>query len=54
VALVPDRGAAGAAAALSLGHLAILAGVAATAHRYRDAAPRGPRAFDDSGLAAPQ
>lgn len=43
LALIPDHGAAGAAAALSLANTAILAGVAATAFAYRNATARGPR-----------
>jgi O-antigen/teichoic acid export membrane protein len=41
--LIPDHGAAGAAAALSLGNIAILGCIAATAYLYRNAEPRGPR-----------
>jgi O-antigen/teichoic acid export membrane protein len=44
-ALIPEHGAAGAAAALSLGNTAILGGVAVTAYVYRNAKPRGPRAL---------
>lgn len=40
--LIPDHGAAGAAAALSLGHAGILVGIAVTAWAYRGAVPRGP------------
>jgi O-antigen/teichoic acid export membrane protein len=43
--LVPDHGAAGAAASLSIGHSCVLAGIAATAYVYRRAAPRGPGAL---------
>ena len=45
VALIPDHGAAGAAAALSIGNTIILVAIAATAYFYRDATPRGPRAL---------
>ena len=41
-ALIPDHGAAGAAAALSIGNTVILAAIAATAYLYRNAEPRGP------------
>lgn len=50
-ALIPDHGAAGAAAALSIGNTVILAAIAATAHLYRNAEPRGPRMLDDPELA---
>jgi O-antigen/teichoic acid export membrane protein len=43
LALIPDHGAAGAAAALSLANTAVLVGVAATAYAYRNAKARGPR-----------
>ena len=43
LALIPAHGAAGAAAALSLGNMAILSAIAAVAYLYRNAAPRGPR-----------
>jgi O-antigen/teichoic acid export membrane protein len=43
--LVPDHGAAGAAASLSIGHACVLAGIAVTAYVYRHARPRGPRAL---------
>jgi len=42
VALIPDHGAAGAAAALSIGNTAVLVGIAVTGYLYRDAKPRGP------------
>ena len=42
VALIPDHGAAGAAAALSIGNTAILGAVAVTAYAYRNAEPGGP------------
>ena len=45
LALIPDHGAAGAAAALSIGHTAALAGVALAAYAYRNAPPRGPRSL---------
>ncbi len=45
LALIPDHGAAGAAAALSIGHTAALVGVAITAYAYRNARPRGPRSL---------
>jgi O-antigen/teichoic acid export membrane protein len=45
LALIPDHGAAGAAAALSIGHTAALVGVALTAYAYRNARPRGPRSL---------
>lgn len=48
--LIPRHGAAGAAAALSLGNAAILAGVAATAYAYRSAPPRGPRELTEPGI----
>ena len=50
LALIPDHGAAGAAAALSLGHAAILGGVALTAYLNRRARPRGPRTLGDTDL----
>jgi O-antigen/teichoic acid export membrane protein len=51
-ALIPEHGAGGAAAALSLGNTAILGGVAVTAYVYRNAKPRGPRALrSDIGAA---
>jgi O-antigen/teichoic acid export membrane protein len=40
--LIPDHGAAGAAAALSIGNTAVLAGIAVTGYLYRNAKPRGP------------
>lgn len=43
--LIPEHGAAGAAAAISTGHTAVLAGIAVTAYLYRNAPPRGPRPF---------
>jgi len=49
-ALIPDHGAAGAAAALAVGHIATLGGIALTAYLYRNAEPRGPRALDDPEL----
>ena len=45
VALIPDHGAAGAAAALSIGNTVILGAVAVVAYAYRNAAPGGPRAL---------
>ena len=45
--LIPEHGAAGAAAALSIGNTIILVAIAVTAYLYRDAKPRGPRRFDD-------
>ena len=45
VALIPDHGAAGAAAALSIGNTAVLVGIALTAYVYRHAEPRGPAAL---------
>lgn len=50
-ALIPDHGAAGAAAALSIGNTVILAAIAATACLYRNAEPRGPRTLDEPGIA---
>jgi O-antigen/teichoic acid export membrane protein len=47
VALIPDHGAAGAAAALSIGNTAVLGGIVVTAYLYRNAKPRGPRALDE-------
>lgn len=47
VALIPDHGAAGAAAALSIGNVAILAGILLSSYLYRNAEPRGPRPLDD-------
>ena len=41
--LIPEHGAAGAAAALSIGNTIILVAIAVTAYLYRDATPRGPR-----------
>lgn len=51
--LIPDRGAAGAAASLSLGHMAILVAVAMTAYVYRNATPRGPRQLGESEAVSP-
>jgi O-antigen/teichoic acid export membrane protein len=50
VALIPDHGAAGAAAALSAGHTCVLAGIALIAYLYRNAEPRGPRPLDEPEL----
>ena len=47
-ALIPDHGPAGAAAALSIGNTAILAAIAWTAYRYRNAEPRGPRPLGET------
>ena len=49
-ALIPDHGAAGAAAALSIGNTVILVAIAATAYLYRSAEPRGPRELDEPDL----
>ena len=49
VALIPDHGAAGAAAALSIGNTAVLVGIAVTAYLYRNAKPRGPAALRQQG-----
>jgi len=46
-ALIPEHGAAGAAAALSIGNTCVLAAIAVTAFAYRRAKPRGPRALDE-------
>jgi O-antigen/teichoic acid export membrane protein len=51
--LVPDHGAAGAAASLSLGHTAVLCGIAVTAYAYRNAPPRGPRPLTEIASARP-
>jgi hypothetical protein len=51
--LIPDRGAAGAAAALSIGHSAILVAIAVTAYVYRNATPRGPRELAESEAVSP-
>jgi len=40
--LIPNHGAAGAAAALSVGHAAIFAAIVVTGYLYRNAEPRGP------------
>ena len=45
-ALIPAHGAAGAAAALSIGNMTILAAIAVTSYVYRNAEPRGPRPLD--------
>ncbi|MGH3072959.1 MAG: oligosaccharide flippase family protein [Gaiellaceae bacterium] len=51
--LIPDHGAAGAAAAISAANLAILGGVAVTAYVYRNAEPRGPRPLADGEPVTP-
>ena len=51
--LIPERGAAGAAAALSVGHSAILVAIAVTAYVYRSATPRGPRELGESDVVIP-
>jgi len=51
--LIPERGAAGAAAALSVGHSAILVAIAVTAYVYRSATPRGPRELGESEVVIP-
>lgn len=53
LALVPSHGAAGAAAALSVGHTAVLCGIAATAYAYRNASPRGPRPLGETPAGRP-
>jgi O-antigen/teichoic acid export membrane protein len=53
LALIPTRGAAGAAAALSIANTAVLVGIAATAYLYRNAKPRGPRALQETEIVTP-
>ena len=50
--LIPNHGAAGAAASLSAGHAITLAGIIVTAWLYRNAPPRGPRQLGDAELAS--
>ena len=50
LALIPDHGAAGAAASLSIGHAAVLCGVIVVAYAYRSAPPGGPKPLDERGL----
>jgi O-antigen/teichoic acid export membrane protein len=52
-ALVPDHGAAGAAASLSAGHAAILVGIATVAWLYRNAPQRGPRPLVETATSGP-